>query len=87
MASVQIDKDLFDQILDFFLGDSSTEADAELIREQLAIKLDKLIARQLFTIYKTAPTAEERERARKQYLDERGIHPSFRSDDELRDGK
>ena len=39
-------------------------------------KLDKMVMRDLFGKSKTAPTKEERERARKEYLDRRGTDKS-----------
>lgn len=75
MANVQLDMALFIQMLDYFFGDANTDADAAQIKEQLMNKLDKLVARELFTNYKTAPTAKEREDARQKYLAERGILP------------
>ena len=41
-------------------------------------KLNDMIDRDLFTKHKTAPTPEQRETARQQYLDRRGIPESFR---------
>lgn len=42
-------------------------------------KLQAQIERELFTKYKTAATPIEREAARQQYLDERGIPEDFRT--------
>ena len=44
----------------------------------LTDKVQKIIDRELYTTYKTAPTEEERERARQKYLDSKGIPESFR---------
>ena len=41
-------------------------------------KLDRMVMRDLYGKFKTAPTEEERERARKEYLDRRGVPESFR---------
>ena len=41
-------------------------------------KLDRMVMRDLYGKFKTAPTEEERERARKEYLDRRGVQESFR---------
>lgn len=41
-------------------------------------KLDALVTRELYTKYKTAPGEEEREKARLEYLDRRGVPDSFR---------
>ena len=37
-----------------------------------------MVERELYTKSKTAPTEEEREQARQEYLDRRGIQASFR---------
>ena len=39
---------------------------------------DRMVMRDLYGKIKTAPTEEERERARKEYLDRRGVPESFR---------
>lgn len=41
-------------------------------------KLDSISMRLLYSQYKTAPTEEEKEKARKEYLDKRGVPDSFR---------
>ena len=41
-------------------------------------KMDHLVNRQLYTQSKTAATEEEREKARKGYLDKKGIQENFR---------
>lgn len=48
------------------------------IKEELEQKLDALVRRELYTKYKTAPTKEEQEKARREYLDKRGIPENFR---------
>ena len=48
------------------------------IKEELGKKLDKMVMRDLYGKSKTAPTKEEREQARKEYLDRRGVPESFR---------
>lgn len=48
------------------------------IRKALNEKLELLAMHENYTKYKTAPTEEEREKARQEYLDAKGIHPSFR---------
>lgn len=55
-------------------------ADPELqeLRELLWKKLDKMVEHDLYSKSKTAPTEEEREEARRKYLDKRGIPESFR---------
>ena len=48
------------------------------IQKGLEAKLEAMVKRELYTKYKTAPTEEEREQARKEYLDKVGIHRDFR---------
>lgn len=72
---IQIEKQMFIDLYDYFCGDKwrGDEVLAEDIRKQLESKLDKLIARELFTKYKRSPSGEEREKARQKYLDHMGI--------------
>ena len=51
---------------------------AEDIRRGLEEKLDAMVRHELYAKYKTAPTEEEREQARQEYLDRRGVLESFR---------
>ena len=48
------------------------------IKQELEKKLDKMVMHDLYGKFKTAPTEEEREQARKEYLDRRGVPESFR---------
>ena len=41
-------------------------------------KLDAMVNREVYSKSKTAPTEEEREKFRKEYLDRRGIPENFR---------
>ena len=76
MRNVQISQELFMQLLRFHLmEDESCEKE---IKHELEKKLDKMVMRDLFGKSKTAPTEEEREQARKEYLDRRGLSESFR---------
>ena len=45
---------------------------------KLEQKLDSLVRHELYAKYKTAPTQEDREKARQEYLDKRGVPDSFR---------
>ena len=70
MGNVQISQELFMQLLRFHLvEDGSCEKE---IKQGLEKKLDRMVMRDLYGKFKTAPTEEERERARKEYLDRRG---------------
>lgn len=76
MRNVQISQELFMQLLRFHLmEDESCERE---IKQELEKKLDRMVMRDLFGKSKTAPTKEEREQARKEYLDRRGVSESFR---------
>lgn len=77
MGNVQISQELFMQLLRFHLvEDGSCEKE---IKQGLEKKLDRMVVmRDLYGKFKTAPTEEERERARKEYLDRRGVPESFR---------
>lgn len=55
-----------------------TEEDHKLIKQSLECKLEAMIKHDLYTKYKTAPTEEEKETARKEYLDRIGMLDSFR---------
>ena len=48
------------------------------IKQELEKKLEQMVMRDLYGKFKTAPTEEEREQARKEYLDRRGVPESFR---------
>ena len=64
------------QLLRFHLmEDAGCETE---IKRELEKKLDKMVMRDLYGKFKTAPTEEKREQARKEYLDRRGVPESFR---------
>ena len=81
---IQIPEELFNDLFDYFFEGEyqGEEFLANSIRKQLNSKLDKMIARELFTKYKRLPTGAEREQARKAYLNHRGILGSYRTDEE-----
>ena len=74
--NVQIPYELFFQLLQYFLMDNYDGE--EIIRLGLEKKLDRMVMRDLYGKFKNAPTEEERERARKEYLNRRGVPESFR---------
>ena len=85
IKQIQIDEELFWRIVAFVDPDDDCHGATWLeddIRKQLDIKIDKMIDRVLFTRYKRSPTGPEREAARREYLDRRGIHPDWRTDEE-----
>ena len=57
------------------LDDDSCTED---VKKGLEQKMDTMVERELYTKSKTAPSEEEREKARQEYLDRRGIQADFR---------
>ena len=76
MKNVQISKELFLALLHYHLDGEDEYADE--IVQGLEQKLEAMLRRDLYAQYKTAPTEEQRERARQEYLDRRGVPESFR---------
>ena len=76
LKNVQIPYELFvDLVLYHLNGEDDFD---EEIRQGLEQKLDAMLNRQLYSQYKTAPTEEQREQARQEYLDRRGVPQSYR---------
>ena len=69
MKNVMIPEELFGKIIKYHLLDQEQEADD--IRKGLEKKL-------VYSKSKTAPTEEEREKFRQEYLDRKGMQESFR---------
>ena len=76
MKNVQIPSDLFVALVQYHLMENDDCIDA--IRQGLEKKLNSLVLHDLYEKSKTAPTEEEREKARQEYLDRRGVRHSFR---------
>lgn len=57
------------------VDDGSCEAS---IKQGLEQKLDKMLLHDLYEKSKTAQTEDEREQARREYLDRRGVSEKFR---------
>ena len=76
MKQVQIPQELFVLLIHYHLMEADSHVDE--IRMGLEKKLDAVVLRELYEKSKTAPTEEEREKARQEYLDRRGIPDSFR---------
>lgn len=76
MKNVQISKELFLALLHYHLDGEGEYADE--IAQGLEQKLEAMLRRDLYAKYKTALTEEEREIARREYLDWRGVPESFR---------
>lgn len=76
LKNVQISEELFVALLKYHL----VEIDDVMpeIKEGLEDKLEAMVRRDLYTKYKTAPTVEEREKARQECLEKVGMHRDFR---------
>ena len=84
MQNIQIPIELFVDLVNYFFSDNEKDYpigyEADIIRKQLSDKMQSMINRELFTRYKTAKTPSEREKARREYLEQRGISQAFISD-------
>lgn len=76
MKKVQISRDLFIKLIKYHHFDIYEYEDD--IKSELEKKLNLMVMREYYTTYKTAPTEQEREEARKKYLDEKYVPESFR---------
>ena len=75
MANVQISEELFLELVKHHLCDIDC---TESIEKGLQVKLDAMVNRDLYTKYKTADSECDKEKARQEYLDRKGIPNSFR---------
>lgn len=75
---IQIDKELFYDCVKIICAGIDSRDVWDRAATGLYDKLEKIVNRQLYTQYKTAETAEEREQARLKYLDSVGIPKDFR---------
>ena len=76
MKNVQISEELFVAIMRYFMLEQ--EELLPQIKQGLEKKLDAMVNREMYSKFKTAPTEEEREKFRQEYLDRKGIQESFR---------
>lgn len=76
MKNVQIPYELFVSLLRYYLMEDNDCLNE--IRQGLEQKLDSMVCYELYAKYKTALTQEDREKARQEYLDKRGVPDSFR---------
>lgn len=81
MKRIQIPEELFARMYHYMhIGNGSldTSEDAQTLRKALSDKMDAMSRRSTYTVYKTAQGEQERERARKEYLDKAGIPDEYR---------
>ena len=76
LKQVQISEELFFTLIKYHLLEM--EEVSPQIKKGLEAKLEAMVKRELYTKYKTAPTEEEREKARQEYLNKVGMHSDFR---------
>ena len=76
MKNVQVPQQLFMKLLRYHL--LVVDCCADDVKKGLEQKMNTMVERELYTKSKTAPTEEEREKARQEYLDRRGIQADFR---------
>ena len=76
MKNVQIPQELFMKLLRYHLLDD--DSCTEDVKKGLEQKMKTMVERELYTKSKTAPTEKERQKARQEYLDRRGIQADFR---------
>ena len=76
MKNVQVPQQLFMKLLRYHLLDD--DSCAYDVKKGLEQKMNTIVERELYTKSKTAPTEEEREKARQEYLDKCGVPESFR---------
>ena len=76
MKQIQISEKLFIALMKYHVMD--LEEVQPYIKKGLMDKMDSITMRLLYSKYKTAPTEEEKEKARMEYLDKRGVPESFR---------
>ena len=76
MKNVMVPEELFGKLLKYHLLDQKQEEDD--IKKGLEKKLDAMVNREVYSKFKTAPTEEEREKFRQEYLDRKGMQESFR---------
>lgn len=75
---IQIPDKLFIELCRYFVLDIESQELKQSISKGLAEKLDRIVQHDLYTTYKTAPSKEQAEKAREEYLEKRGIPVSFR---------
>ncbi len=77
MKYIQISESLFSALVKYHLLEIEQENVSLEIKKGLEEKLETIVKRELYTKYKTAPTEEEREKARQEYLEKVGIQKKF----------
>lgn len=74
---IQIPEKLFIEMCQYFILEQTDSSLQKNIFNGLSDKLDRIVQHDLYTKYKTSLSKEESEKARKEYLEKRGILESF----------
>lgn len=75
--SVSIPENLWLEIVYYMMIDGNS-ARVPKIRQGITAKLERMIEHDLYTEYKTATSDQQKEQARKKYLESKGIPADFR---------
>jgi len=75
---IQIPEPLFLDMCRYFLLDQAEPELASRISKGISDKFERIACHDFYTTYKTAPSEQEKERARKEYLERKGIPTNFR---------
>ena len=70
---VQIPELLWTQLMAYVLVPELRDKLDPEVRKGIEAKLDRQIAHDLYSKYRTAPSAEQKEKARREYLEKKGI--------------
>jgi len=76
--SVSIPESLFVDLVSYMLLENQSEENLKRIKKGLDEKLNRIAEHDLYSRYKTAPTEEEKEKARLEYLERKKIPSQFR---------
>lgn len=74
---IQINETLFVDIYRYFILNAENEEEKDILK-RLQEKAEAMKRRELYNTYKSAENEEEKEKARKEYLDLKGIPDEFR---------
>lgn len=76
---IQIPESLFALMASYCLiPEQCTNENLQAIKKGITEKLNRMIEHDLYTKYKTAPTDAQKEQARQNYLEKKGINSNFR---------
>lgn len=73
-----ISDELFEKLCSFFLLNENSIEDVKKIQRLLQEKVEAMERHSLYTKYKTSETEDQKEEARKKYLDKVGMLPDWR---------